>query len=292
MPDDLSQSPAVAAYVASLHRLESADLGEHLQSILTDPADQLSRLSVFVPEVGLMLTRVMFLRDYEAVIDLVQALEGPLELAGVMDGRRAELGEGAAPEDRADVQYFLGRMVALVVCAKRFLLLDSLERLRQEHLDGGLSQAVLELLKASGARSQRGILTALTAQTAGGVRVRRQDLHQVLKRLVRDELMVQRAGTGRAQTLELTELGQQLLEAAPPWVDDVEEAYRTYRRLQVSGIATATQRSLVKLFTRLDREGGAGAPEPAAAPVKRAFPYADPEHLPPEDARGLPRIIP
>lgn len=292
MPDDLIRTEDIEAYIARLHDFSTDDLGQNLQQILGAPASNLPFLRVFAAEVGLMVTRVMFLRDYGAVTAFIGVLEGPLAQAGPQGSALASLAD-APPAVRGEITYYLGRLMALLVSARRFLLLDCLERLRAEYLDGGLEQDILVLLREGGPRNPRAIATALRARPGGGLRIKPQDVQQVLKRLVKDELVAQKAAARAATpTLELTQLGLQLLEETPPWMEDVEEAYRSYRRLQVGGVSTETRRSLLKLFLRLDREAGQQLPEPAPAPSQRRYPFVDADRLPPQESRGLPRIFP
>ena len=282
---------AIENYVAYLYRQPPERLGSELMEILQGLPEGIPRLRIFVPEIGLMFARVMYQRDFQAVEALIDPLQRALDQLG-MDGERlpASFLVGA-PEESSVVRYYLGRLVSHMVSARRLALMDREEQLRAEYLDGGVSQLILEILNMEGPKTQRGLLRGLRARTGDRARMRASALLVLLRRLIRDDLISQRSGGSRAQSFALTQGGTHLLEQAPPWVVDVEAAYRALLGMNVGGTPTLTQRRLMDLFRRLDRSGRGRESSTESARAPRVFAYLESARLPPVSARGLPRIL-
>jgi len=212
--------------LALIHSSPPDALGKMLHELLSNPRQHLDALSVVVPELSLLLSRLLVTRDLNGANQLTAAIEealerhrhrqdGLLHACSNLDGEAGRL-----------FAYHMGRLQGLVVLARRLPALDLPDVIRGEIMDGGENQWIVEVLAHEGALTIRNLLKTLKAQRPLHAPTE-DDLHHHLSWLTRVGVIDTR--TKRAIKYSVSPLGRRLLEPTPPWLEAVRIAYQAYR---------------------------------------------------------------
>jgi hypothetical protein len=240
-------------YLALIHSSPPEVLGRLLADILESPDDRLEHLRVFVPEVGLVLSRLLFAQDLDGAARLSGALEAALGARELNVESPRYAGGGAGSRTGMVVAYYLGRLQSLLVLARRLPVLDIPEHVLSEVQDGGENQAVLEILATQGPMSVRSLRQALRAELPEGGLPSPEELHRRMAWLVRTGVLELESRNKRSLNYSVSPLGRRLLQEKPPWVEAVAAAYRAHRSGR-SGQPGPFSAVLEGVFRSIDKE--------------------------------------
>lgn len=213
------------------------------------PVEALHALSIVVPELAFVLTRLALAQDQAGALALAEALETALVDLDLQPDSPYFPGAALEPAASRQLAWLLGRLSSMLTFVRRIPLMAVPAGLQEELQDGGRSRNLLKHLADQGPCTLRALAQAkvLDATSESPERVR-----QVLTPLVRAGIVESISRQGRNE-YRLTPVGIRILEVRPVWLDAVERGYRAYR-LGQKGLPVPFFRSLEEIFAGVDAE--------------------------------------
>jgi len=240
-------------YLALIHSSPPDALGRMLAGILEEPGAHLEHLRVFVLEVSLLLSRLLFAQDQEGASRLTVALEIALGTVDLNIESPSYAGMMLRATEAQLFAYYMGRLQGLLVLARRAAVLEIPHHVRAEVQDGGYNQMLLQTLAQQGEMTFRNLRQALRVPLADGdVPSSEPALHQRLTWLVKIGVVERNARSNRL-IYTISALGRRLLQEKLPWVEAVSFSYRAYRK-GISGLPGPFAGVLEEVFRAVDGE--------------------------------------